>query len=188
MRLIYQSRYQHLPLKQMAHTNAEEVEGRAALSSFVQRFIMIRFEMFKPLRVKVGKFWCRRVIDGKKSRLGHLVWCLRFNSTGYWDTSNALSLCLRLCSGFWLKPTANKSACRLVSWNWSPSSCEQVSPASLCKPHQFKTQPRIVWWQFQLCRVFSSFFLVKLVVGGVYGRPENHLCEFQLGFVSRYRA
>lgn len=58
MGLIYQSRYQHMPLKQMAHENlgGGEAGGFELFYTFVQRFMMIRFEMFKLLGVKVRNF------------------------------------------------------------------------------------------------------------------------------------
>lgn len=57
MGLIYQSRYQHMPLKQMACENLGGGAGGFELFyTFVQRFMMIRFEMFKLLGVKVRNF------------------------------------------------------------------------------------------------------------------------------------
>lgn len=78
MGLIYQSRYQHMALKQMAQKSTSEVEERSGLElfyTFVQRFIMIRFEMFKLLRVKERNFWCQKVsfFHAGKSRFGHFV-------------------------------------------------------------------------------------------------------------------
>lgn len=48
-----------MALKQMAQKNTLEVEEQGGLELFyifVQRFIMIRFEMFKLLRVKERNF------------------------------------------------------------------------------------------------------------------------------------